>query len=221
MPANNNYTKAEVEEICRERVFSPHHVISCYVSALRQYYSSPERVARMPDGGGGLRWSPNEAERTLAIEPKGAWKSDDDSKTPGLFVGMQALTHAQEEPRVLAMGHKAGGVFCGVCAETGQRIYAAFYSVVPSIKCVGREYLQAWSLAHDVGQFIDTYGGEIAKAADLEMKDPAAIQEPAPEPGHQGAYASLVTHRCIAIDSWVLEKEGLPATSMGINVSII
>lgn len=218
MPDPYRFTREQIGEICAAQRFTPDLLVSAMVSALRQYYGSRERVGDMPGGGGSILWSEDPGERTIAIEPKFNWKSDDDSHVPGIFPGLGGIAPAGEA-RTLRMGEPNPSTFCGTCPETGDRVYRAYRNVSASILCLAREYLSCWALAYDVQTFAETYMGLVIDKIGMSHMSQPSASEPQPYQKRDGVFAAYVSFTAVAIDAWVLEKEGLPATSLEINLS--
>jgi hypothetical protein len=189
---------------------TPTTLAGSMVDVLRTYFGSTHRSTMEKAS---FLWNERKEVSFLSIEDEFNWNWDDVGSKPALIVALDDLIVGDGSRTIGRNG------LSSYLPDSGGSRMSSRESGGFTIQCVARHKLESWSLAWEVKTFLQNYAYEIGRTYRFGSLNVAGIRKPA-QVSHGGVdyMAAAVGVAFHLTSSFSVEREGLPATHMSLNV---
>lgn len=209
-PAPGDY----VSKCTSKVVASPITMVEIFVSVLRQYFGSTDRL-RLDRGS--FMWNPDPAKSEIFIT-SGHPKDHLNNETDGVGFAVEHQDLESKEIKSVLGGNMNNALQYD--QVTGEVIYGSFTESMIYIWVVGREYNEALALGYEALTLFKTFAPVIKRTYELDalsvvkMTSPKKTQEKVPK------YAGAVIVPYSVLDAWAVKPENLPVKTLDIKLTI-
>lgn len=185
---------------------TPVTVLGAFVSVLRQWFGSPERVVM---DKAKFLWNPDLARSSIFIATDYPWNLDGVNGKPGIFVEHGNVV---DQP-IHSLGTGKGNVV-GIDNKTGAMTMANSLSADVSMRCLCLSNLEAWSLAFEVKTLFETFARAISVEYGFNSLITRGVIKPTPIKEYGDYMAATATVNYTIMSTWTVMPEALPLKSI-------